>query len=707
MLLELQQVRKMLNKHQQLLVDSTFAGGIIIGEACPGSGKTRTMEVAVSELIESGVNPSRIGIFTFSRKSAAEARRRIAQTIIPDISPEELKALEEGSDEAASDIFGDSDPRRDMLRNWVCTIHGMSFRILKANGVKVRVPDGKLKWEIDAIVKDGIKELEWDESPRSVWRWIGIGINNMISPAISKDAYIRAGLSRDQAYNQAILYQRYIKFMRSNQLVDFDMMQADLVHLIRSKQIDISGMFDYVFIDEAQDNNPLQNEIIAALTTEASLIMIGDVDQSIYAFRGSKPDVMRQFDNAVYLNLPINYRSTQKIVQTSAKLIANSYNDDKSFLKPFQWRPDAPIGSNPTFTLTEDFDELTSEIIELIEQRNCDVCGGSGLVDSETGSAISNEMAWRGGAIECSNCSDETRYGDIAILSRTRAECAAIHTSLVAAGIPAINHSGGLLFGSLHIRKVLAYAHLACNYNNARDNLEILSEIANVSSGSFRMPYSQGFRQKGDWSHVRFYGRKSIEKAGNWQGIQDQQYVGKVNERNGAKDLVSFVTTLEKYLEDARLAINIIIELSVKPWLAAEEGLSEDDLSENGKLEDFALLLDMCEPDMSLEKFIDRVEWLTKQSQNSRSEAVNIGTIHWSKGAEFSRVILNLTRCPIKPPPSDPNKLPTGRPPTIDEERRLAFVGATRAKDELMVVASQKWLDQTLGISQFIGEMGL
>ena len=172
---------------------------------------------------------------------------------------------------------------------------------------------------------------------------------------------------------------------------------------------------------------------------------------SLYSFRGATPETMRAMAGQK-LNLPVNYRSTQSIINASSQLISHSYREHSQYLKPFQARPEALEGDELRYYETEDFKELVSVAGDL-------VCEGD--------------------------------YGNWAILSRTRAECAAIHTGLIAAGIPAINHSGGLLFGSPHIRKVLAYAMLACDYNGARDNLEILGEIANVASASFKAPMTR------------------------------------------------------------------------------------------------------------------------------------------------------------------------------------------------------------------------
>lgn len=704
----------MLNQYQQQLIDSIIDNHIVIGEACPGSGKTRTMEMAVSHLInDCNVPPSRIGVFTFSRKSAAEARRRIARTIIPNISEQDLSYLET-LDSDNADPWMSQDARYLFIQDWVCTIHAMSYRILKANGYKLSMPNGKGKWEIDAIVKDGIKELDWQESPKAVWLWIANAINNLIEPSDSKYFFSSQYLTDEQTYNMSILFDRYISTMRRHGYVDFDMMQANLVKLIRSNDINISDMFDFVFIDEAQDNNSLQNEIIAALTTKAHLIMIGDVDQALYSFRGARPEIMRSIISGININLPINYRSTQAIVKASASLIANSYNvcvechgvglldagdsgsipcpkcdGQENFLKPFQARPDAPEGQKLDYTECENFNDLIQEIIILLNND----------------------------------------YDDIAILSRTRAECAAIHTGLIAQDIPAINHSGGLLFGSPHIRKVLAYAHLACNYQNARDNLEILSEIANVASKHFLAPMTRRrhedycdakswqncgctiIMEEGiDYSHSRFYGQKAIQAAGCWQGILDQQYetnrggYPSLNSK-GAKDLISFVEQIETYKDDSRTALQAIIDDCILNWLQAEEGLSDEDLAENGKQEDFNLLLDMAEG-TTLEQFLDKIEWLSKKAQSGR-DGVNIGTVHWSKGTEFKRVIVNTTRLPLVIKSKNDDKLPTGRPPTVEEERRIMFVAVTRAKEICHLIGSQKWLDQTTSTSRFIMELGL
>jgi len=143
----------------------------------------------------------------------------------------------------------------------------------------------------------------------------------------------------------------------------------------------------------------------------------------------------------------------------------------------------------------------------------------------------------------------------------------------------------------------------------------------------------------------------------------------------------------------------------VLPWLAAEEGINTDDLSENGKVEDFQVLLSLTKPNTSIEQFLERVDELSQGDGNDDSTSVLLGTIHWSKGAERERVIVNTTRLPIIPPQRRQGQLPTGSPPSIEEERRLIFVAMTRAKSECVLLGSREWNNLKVERSRFVEEV--
>jgi len=260
-----------------------------------------------------------------------------------------------------------------------------------------------------------------------------------------------------------------------------------------------------------------------------------------------------------------------------------------------------------------------------------------------------------------------------------------------------------------------------------------LGEIANVATANFRAPMTRRRHTSGcdntrswvncgcptiqeegiDYCHSRFYGQKAIQAARDWQGIVRQQLETNRGgyptlRAKGAKDLVRFVERLGKQADDARQCLSTIINNCVLPWLAAEEGITQDDLAENGKVEDFSVLLGLCKSEMTIEQFLTKVDELSNGcAGDDESESVLLGTIHWSKGAERERVVVNTTRLPIVPPQRKQGQLPTGKPPTMQEERRLLFVGITRAKSECVLIGSREWNGQQCETSKFVEEMGL
>jgi len=416
------------------------------------------------------------------------------------------------------------------------------------------------------------------------------------------------------------------------------------------------------------------------------------IHNSMYAFRGAVPEVLHNKEGTRFI-LPINYRSTRNIIDTAAGLIKSNYASMPDLLKPFEPRPDVLDGEPIEFMSCQTVEELGNQIALTMQTENY-------------------------------------QPGDIFILSRTRAECALLHTELLKAGIPAINKSGGLLFGAPHIRKVLAYAQLACDFEGARDNLEILNEIANVATKHFLSPITRRNHKPGcdnqkswidcgcpiiqqegiDHSSARYYGKKSIEKAGDWSGIINQVF--ETNKggyptmaSKGALDLTAFVSRIERRKSLADVALLYIIEECVLPWMLAEEGVFDTDPGENGQLEDFDVLLAIVDnPDQTLEQYLNMVQMLTDDNPTKEEDSVLLGTFHWSKGAERPVVFVNATRCPIVPPKAAEGRLPTGKPATMEEERRLVYVGLTRAKKKAYVAFAQQWNNMPVDL-ELVGEI--
>jgi DNA helicase-2/ATP-dependent DNA helicase PcrA len=709
------------NAYQKRIIANGGKGAYVV-KAGAGSGKTTTLVGLLISMLMSGVNPGRILAVTFSNKAAAEMRIRIAKAIWPNISERELAYFgnpyaKEDETLDADDPFAEKldrawveqDPIRKFLIDWVCTIHAMSLRLLKASGEKIKVlgESGPDRWAVDQIMKDAMDEFKWEESLKSIRYYIDMACLNMVERRDAEDFFqhvlMGTDVPRQASYWLSEIYSRFLNYVRPKGLVTFAMMQSELLKKMRSNQSFKAGlqqMFDYILVDEGQDTDLMQTEIIFGIIESAKNVgFIGDDRQRLYAFRGARPEIMNEgFDKrwpeAQRFPLPVNYRSTKNIVNMSNKLIKSNYlGEQEKYLEDAFARDDADEGEPITYTHFGDFKEMCYGMIEKI-----------------------------------GNQGDPGKWY---ILSRTRAECAYIHTKFIEAGIPAINLSGGLLFGSPHVRKVLAYARLACNYNGARNDLEILKEIANVASKNFLSPMSRrrhdvGCQNEKPWidcgcpvilregidhSAVRYYATKAIEEARGWAGIEYQStetMKGRPSMRSkGAYDLVSFVERLEGFTDDALATINMIIDESVLPWLKHEEGISDEDLAESGKLEDFDLLREMCKENMTMAQFLENIDDLSKRAAKETKGAVEIGTVHAVKGLEKQFVIVNTTRMPITPPAKKKGALPVGIPNSIEDERAIFYVGMSRAIEKLYLMGSSEWNSQEVPTSQFINECGL
>lgn len=700
------------NKYQQEVIDSSCHAYSV--EAGAGSGKTKTSVLRVAKLIADGVAPSRLCYVTFSNKSASEQRVRIAQEIYPEISDAELEYFRSPKKSELDEFGIESDPIKKFITEWVCTIHALSFRLLKLSGLKFSVLADQLQRESNSMLKDSIKELKYDQSIKVVSHYLDMATLEDIDYHKSKDFYQSKlyGIKRFEYHSEMLaeLYKRYILFCKTKNALDFTMMQVLCLRKLKTEpgfKETCQNLFSHIIVDEAQDTDKIQRDIIFTLAEKSvSFGLIGDLNQRLYGFRNALPAIMREdmdnfFGEVSRFKLPINYRSTKNVIESGKKLILNNYQDEKmkKWIPEFGFPDSAEQGKPIEFSEHELFSDLTSEIANLINSTQ--------------------------------------DYGSWLILSRTRAECSAIHTALLSQKIPAINKVGGILFGAPHIRKVLAYARLASSYQDSRNNPEILKEIANVATKSFLAPMTRRNHINGctndkpwikcscppiiedgkDHSHVRFYGAKSIDQAsyhpdGLWQGILSQMY--EVNKggyptmaSKGANDLVSFVLKLEKLIDNSSLCLDTIINECVLPFIAEDEGLSDEDLSENGKQEDFQLLIGMT-GNKDINSFLEEIDRLSSVSTETGSKnAVEIGTVHWSKGYERPKVIVNMTRMPITPPKQKEDQLPVGRPNSLEEERCIAYVAISRARDELYVMQSNEWMTQPVRHSIFITELQL
>ena len=321
-----------LNPYQRKVAEQIL--GAVVCEAPPGSGKTHLLINRTMNILDEGYDPNRILCCTFSIKGAEEMRVRLAKMVWPDISDAELEIFRKGkTDEEFDSEWQDGDARRTLILKWVCTIHALAYRLLKAFGEKFRVLSDRESFEVDSMLKDSIKELSLEEPLKTVKWYIGGGINEMIIAGNSYQFFSGLIASRGgqeyKAKGISECYDRYITWMKKRKLVDFDMLQARCLYMLRNNPAFRSyckSLFDFIMVDETQDCNSAQYEILNYVAKAGNLMAVGDVDQSLYAFRGARPEALRSnFESSwpEHFRLPllINYRSTKSIISLSSKFI--------------------------------------------------------------------------------------------------------------------------------------------------------------------------------------------------------------------------------------------------------------------------------------------------------------------------------------------------------------------------------------------------
>ena len=296
-----------LDKNQLKAVKANERNVLVV--AAPGSGKTTVIINRIKYLVdEVGVYPSNIIVITFTKAAALNMKNRYINTFHKESSP----------------FFG--------------TFHGLFYKILLREGANINIIEGYITNKIiegvlrkysDEVNEDRVKEAV---NNISLFKTSGENINDF-KPSIAKDIFMEC-------------YDAYDKYKKENNLWDFDDLTIKVLELFKNNKRIREGykrVFKYILVDEFQDCDDLQIEFLKLMTEgeENSLFAVGDEDQCIYSFRGSKPEYMVSFDktfkSAKKYYLHINYRSNKNIIESSKKVI--SFNKERN-KKDIQWYKD-------------------------------------------------------------------------------------------------------------------------------------------------------------------------------------------------------------------------------------------------------------------------------------------------------------------------------------------------------------------------------
>lgn len=635
-----------LNEQQKQGVFTTEGPVLILAGA--GSGKTRVLTHRIAYLIEEqGVNPWNILAITFTNKAASEMRERVD------------KVVSMGAEHV-----------------WVSTFHSMCVRILRRYIDRIGYDTNFTIYDSDdqkSIVREAIKKLNIDSKTfkeRAVLSAISAAKDNLESPQDMREA---AGSDYNLS-TIARIYDEYQRVLKINNALDFDDLIVKTVELFLTDDDVLEyyqDRFRYIMVDEYQDTNTAQFRLVSILAGKyKNLCVVGDDDQSIYKFRGANISNILNFEtvfaDSKVIKLEQNYRSTQTILNAANSVIANNIGR-----KPKTLWTDNSKGDKIPFCLYEDGYKEAEGVVESI----------------------------------CSKVRDGWNYNDFAILYRTNAQSRLLEEKLILRNVPYRVYGGVNFYQRKEIKDILAYLKTVDNGSDG----QAIKRIINVPKrgiGATTIDRVQQFADANDmsfWdalcnaSEIPDIGR-SLGKLENFvtfiQGYKAKQQFMTIEElTNGILEDVRYMESLaenetreevEARQENIDEFINKIVAFESGN---AEETDGEEDHSLSAFLADVALIAD-----------IDNLS----ESNNQ----VSLMTLHSAKGLEFPIVYLTGLEDGLFP---SYMTIVSDDPTEIEEERRLCYVGITRAEKELIISCAKQRMvrgeTQMNKVSRFVKEI--
>ncbi len=588
-----------LNKSQREAANHFTSPCMVI--AGPGSGKTTVLLNRVQNLVEQyRVKPEKILVLTYTKAAAEQMRQRYFNS--------RCKQTKHRMDNGVT--FG--------------TFHAVCYQILKSQfplQKKSLISEREKYIYLNPIIK------KWNiqsDVAEEVLRLISLQKNGLFE----ENTILPNGLTED---NFAEIAESYIKKMKENSKIDFDDMVKNCLELFRCNKEMLrkwQERFPFILVDEFQDCNSLQYEVLKLLAGERkNLFVVGDDDQSIYGFRGAKPDIMKQFTmdypEAKIILLEANYRSRKEIVIAAKRLIARNPN---RFLKNI-------------YSASEDvnYKEKPVRVLPFLEKTN-----------------QYNYLAQR-----IKEQAKECIYSEIAVIFRTNREIQDFLPYLEMNKIPYIIK--GMVknrYDHFAVKDLAAYMQLI---SGKRERHFLLQVMNKPNRGLERI-----------WIEDDVFSWDDIKK----EAIKSGEY--------GAADALDLLKRqcVQAGKMSPYLAINWVRKvMGYNKWLSHRAG------REREVLEEWTSLLDQIQKEA--QKFSSVEEWISfiktqtesnADAETEKEEGVQLMTMHTAKGLEFTFVYIpNVNRGNIP-------HVKTEEDSVTEEERRLFYVAMTRAKTALEVL---------------------
>jgi ATP-dependent DNA helicase pcrA len=622
-----------LNENQRKAAEKIEGPVLILAGA--GSGKTRTVTYRIAHMIkEKNISPLNILALTFTNKAAREMKER------------------------AEELIGEENSYNLV----VSTFHSFAVRILKTYSERIGYGRNFNIYDVDdqkSIITKIKKEMNIkdDIAPGRIANRIsklkedGVGLDE-----VSRQLDLKIPANR-LFYD---IYKKYDEVLKANNAMDFSDLLLNARRLLDDKYVldIIQNRYQYIVVDEYQDTNNIQYEIINLIAAKyRNICVVGDEDQSIYAFRGANIENILNFEkdypDAYTIKLERNYRSTKRILDTANELIRNNKSSKGKKL----WTDGSEGEKIKIFNAKTPYDEAEFIVKEIKAKSKSGV-----------------------------------DYKDMTILYRTNAQSRVLEEKLLEGNVPYKIYGGMQFFQRKEIKDILAYLNLL---NNRNDNHNFY-RIINVPKRSI--------------------GEKTLEKIAeianerNIPMLDALQFVDETNIRGAVKNtLKDFYNMIQGiYLSLDELSVKEVFDevITKTKYFDSIEDNKEDRVKNIEELLNSIIELEKRNPHISLADYLDMVSLTASTDEMEENENfVKLMTIHSSKGLEFDYVFIAgmedglFPSCSFESSEED-----------IEEERRLCYVAVTRAKKELYIsYASERmtWgqMNYNRKPSRFIYEM--
>lgn len=636
-----------LNKVQQEAVLYCDGSSLIVAGA--GSGKTRVLTYKIAYLIQSGTQPERIMALTFTNKAAKEMKERIGAMVGFDVA-EKIK---------------------------MGTFHSVFAKILQRESFALEMTSNFTIYdETDSknLIADIVREykLETDSyKPSKIKAKISKAKNELIEPDIyMSNPMIRENDEKDRMKYCGEIYKLYQDRLKVSNAMDFDDLLLNTFKLFRdnpSTRERYQETYDWVLVDEFQDTNIAQMQVLMQLCRrKQNLVVVGDDAQSIYSFRGANINNILMFNNvfpkALTFKLEQNYRSTQTIVAGANSLIHHNVAQIDKHVYSKGAKGDK-IHYIPFYTDRNEGEYVAQSCNEVHRVEQC-------------------------------------QWSDITILYRSNALSRCIEEAMLQYKIPYRIHGGISFFQRADVKNMLGYLKLIANPND-----------------------DQAYKRIANWPK-RGIGNKTIERISEiackyhvpmLYVATEPDYFGLVTTNKTKETLKEFgqiINSIEMFAaEHNALEVfdKVMDSFHLDEYIINLDEDSKTDMIVNELISSIESFVEVRKEENRLEEagvvnYLQDVALLAEEVEEEKKDAVNLMTIHASKGLEYNTIYIVGCEEGIFP-----SKKSSQSPQELEEERRLMYVAITRAEKHCFITnAKRRWIygeEQKNEPSRFISDI--